>query len=84
MKSRRFVTQGETGKDDEPITEETMSTMELIERKEFSDDVYELTPDEKRRIEAARRRLDAGQGICGEEARRRIDECLKRLAKDFP
>jgi len=61
-----------------------MSTMELIERENLSDDVYELTPEEKRRIEAARRRLDAGQGISGEEARRRIDECLKRLAKDFP
>jgi len=60
-----------------------MSTMELIERKEFSDDVYELTPDEKRRIEAARRRLDAGLGISGEEARRRIDECLDRSAKKY-
>ena len=48
------------------------------------DGVYGLTPEEERRIDEAERRLNAGLWISGEEARRRINECLKRLAKDFP
>ena len=61
-----------------------MSTMELIDEIQVEDDVYELTPEEERLIDEGLANIDAGLFISGEEARRRIDECLSRLAKNFP
>ncbi len=50
---------------------------------EFADDVYVLTPEEERLVEQGIKSLDAGQGISGEEFKRRRTECLNKLAKNF-
>jgi hypothetical protein len=66
---------------DKRITEEIMATMELIDEVQAEDDVYELTPEEERIIDAAERRLNAGIALTGDEFRKKIDACLDRLEK---
>ena len=49
----------------------------------FPECVYELTPEEERLIDEAEQQLDAGQYLTNEEFRARIDECLRRLEKQY-
>ena len=56
-----------------------MATMELMERTNLANDVYELTPEEERLLDEA----DKEPCISAEEANRRHRECLDRLAKKY-